>query len=39
MGRAQSAFVSKQSVADMEDSLICDGGATCTLTKTPENCT
>jgi hypothetical protein len=23
----------------MEDALICDGGATCTLTKTLENCT
>ena len=38
MGRAHSAFVSTRSVADMEDALICDGGATCTLTKTLENC-
>ena len=39
MGRAHSAFVSTRSVVDMEDVLICDGGATCTLTKTLENCT
>ena len=39
MGHAHSAFVSTRSVSDMEDTLICDGGATCTLTKTLENCT
>ena len=39
MGRAHSAFVSTRSVSDMQDALICDGGATCTLTKTLENCT
>jgi hypothetical protein len=39
MGRAHSAFVSTGSVADMEYALICDGGATCTFTKTLENCT
>jgi hypothetical protein len=39
MGHAHSAFVSTRSVSDMEDALICDGGATCTLTKTLENCT
>ncbi len=38
IGHAQSAFVSTRSVADMEGALICDGGATCTLTKTLENC-
>ena len=39
MGSAHSAFVSTRSVEDVEDALICDGGATCTLTKTLENCT
>ena len=44
MGYAHSTFVSTRSVSDMEDALICDGGATvhsatCTLTKTLENCT
>ena len=39
MGRAHNAIVSTRSVADMEDALICDGGATCTLTKTLKNCT
>ena len=39
MGHAHSAFVSTRSIEDMEDSLICDGRATCTLTKTLENCT
>ena len=39
MGHAHSAFVSTRSIDDMEDSLICDGGATCTLTKSLENCT
>ena len=38
MGHEHSAFVSTRSVLDMEDALICDGGATCTLTKTLENC-
>ena len=33
MGHAHSAFVSTRSIEDMEDALICDGGATCTLTK------
>ena len=32
MGHAHSAFVSTRSVSDMDDALICDGGATCTLT-------
>ena len=36
---AHSAFVNTRSVSDVEDALICDGGATCTLTKTLENCT
>ena len=40
MGHAHtSAFVSTRSIDDMEDSLICDRGATCTLTKSLENCT
>ena len=39
MGHAHSAFVSTRTMSDMEDALICDGGATCTLTKTLENCT
>ena len=39
MGHAHSAFVSTRSIDDMEDSLICDGGATYTLTKNLENCT
>jgi hypothetical protein len=41
MGHAHSAFVSTRTKSDMEDPLICDGGATytCTLTKTLENCT
>ena len=39
MGHAHSAFVSTRSIDDMEDALICDGGATCTLTKSLENCT
>ena len=39
MGHAQSAFVSTRSIDDMEDALICGGGATCTLTKSLENCT
>ncbi len=38
MGHAHSAFVSTRTMSDMEDALICDGGATCTLTKTLENC-
>ena len=40
MGHAHhdSAFVSTRSINDMEDALICDGGATCTLTKSLENC-
>ena len=39
MGHAHSAFVSTRSIDDIEDALICDGGATCTLTKSLENCT
>ncbi len=39
MGYAHSAFVSTRTMLDMEDTLRCDGGATCTLTKTLENCT
>ena len=39
MGHAHSAFVSTRTISDMEDALICDGGATCTLTRTLENCT
>ena len=39
MGHAHSAFVSTRSIDEMEDALICDGGATCTLTKGLENCT
>ena len=39
MGHAHSAFVSTRSIDEMEDALICDGGATCTLTKSLENCT
>ena len=39
MGHAHSAFVSTRSIDNMEYSLICDGGATCTLTKSLENCT
>ena len=38
MGHAHSAFASTRSIEDMEDALICDGGATCTLTKSIENC-
>ena len=33
-GKAHSAFVTTRSEEEMEDALICDGGATCTL----ENC-
>ena len=36
---AHIAFVSTRSIDEMEDALICDGGATCTLTKSLENCT
>ena len=39
MGHAHSAFVSTRSIDDMEDLLICDGGATCTLTKSLKKCT
>ncbi len=35
-GHAHSAFVSTRTRSDMEDALICDGGAACTLL---ENCT
>ncbi len=37
MGHAHRSFVSTRTMSDMEDALICDGGATCTLTKTLEN--
>ena len=39
MGHAQSAYVSTRSIDDMKDAWICNGGATCTLTKSLENCT
>ena len=39
MDRSESAFVSTRILADIEDALICDGGATSTLTKSLENCT
>ncbi len=39
MDRAQSAFVSTRSLAELEGALICDGGATSTLTRSLENCT
>ena len=39
MGHALNAFVSTSSIEDMENTLICDGGATCTLTKSLENYT
>ncbi len=39
MARPERAFVSTRVLADMEDALICDGGATYTLTKSLENCT
>jgi hypothetical protein len=39
MDRSESAFVSTRILADMEDALICDGGATSTLTKSLENST
>jgi hypothetical protein len=37
MDRGQSAFVSTRSLAELEDALICDGGATSTLTRLLEN--
>ncbi len=39
MDHSESAFVSIRALADMEDALTCDGGATSTLTKWLENCT
>ncbi len=39
MDRAQSAFVSTRSLAELKEALICDGGATSTPTKSLENCT
>jgi hypothetical protein len=39
MDSSESAFVSTTALADMEDALICDGGATSTLTKSLEICT
>ncbi len=39
MDLSESAFVSTRALADREDALICDGGATSTLTKLLENCT
>jgi hypothetical protein len=38
MDRAQSAFVSTRSLAELEDALICYGGATFTLTRSLEHC-
>ena len=38
MDRSESAFVCTRILAE-EDALICDGGATSTLTKSLENCT
>ncbi len=37
-GKAYSAFVSTRSIEDLENPLICDGGATCNLTKSLEIC-
>jgi hypothetical protein len=37
MDHAQSAFVSTRSLAELEDALICDGGATSTLTRSLKN--
>jgi hypothetical protein len=39
MDYPESAFVSTRKLADMEDALTCDGGATSTLIKSLENCT
>ncbi len=39
MDRPESAFVSTRVLADMEEALVCDDGATSTLTKSLENCT
>ncbi len=39
MDRSASAFVSTRALADMEDALICDGGATSTMTNSLEKCT
>ena len=39
MDLSESAFVSTRALADMEDALICDGGATSTPTKSLENST
>jgi hypothetical protein len=39
MDRSERAFVSTRALADMEDALICDGGATSILTKSLENWT
>ena len=38
MGQALHASVSTTWIEDMENTLICDGGATCTPTKCLENC-
>ncbi len=38
MGRSHNAFVSTKSIVEIEDALICDGGATRTFTKTLEYC-
>jgi hypothetical protein len=38
-GKAHCAFVTTRSEEELDDSLICDGGSTCTLTKRLENCT
>ncbi len=37
-GKAHNAFVTTRSAEEFEDCLICNGGATCTLTKSLKNC-
>ncbi len=37
-GKIRGAYVTTRSDEELEDCLICDGGATCTLTKSLENC-
>ena len=37
-GRIRGAYVTTRSDEELEDCLICDGGATCTLTKSLKNC-
>ena len=36
-GKIRGAYVTTRSDKELEDCLICDGGATCTLTKSLEN--